>query len=51
MVTKLEAAGMNLEDIIRFTVVKGMDKDTINTMNPIGGTKYHRAFRRVKMAA
>ena len=51
MVTKLEAAGMNLEDIIRFTVVKGMDKDTINTMNPIGGTKYHRAFRKVKMAA
>lgn len=51
MVTKLEAAGMNLEDIIKFTVVKGMDKDTINTMNPIGGTKYHRAFRKVKMSA
>lgn len=50
MVTKLEAAGMDLAEIIKFTVVKGMDKDTIKTLNPNGYTKYHQALRKVKAA-
>ena len=50
MVTKLEAAGMDLAEIIKFTVVKGMDKDTIKTLNPVGYTKYHQALRKVKAA-
>lgn len=50
MVTKLEAAGMDLEKIIKYTVVKGMDKDTIKTLNPTGYTKYHQALRKVKAA-
>lgn len=50
MVTKLEAAGMDLDKIIKYTVVKGMDKDTIKTLNPIGYTKYHQALRKVKAA-
>lgn len=50
MVTKLEAAGMDLTEIIKFTVVKGMDKDTIKTLNPVGYTKYHQALRKVKAA-
>ena len=50
MVTKLEAAGMDLAEIIKFTVVKGMDKDTIKTLNPDGYTKYHKALKKVKAA-
>lgn len=50
MVTKLEAAGMDLTEIIKFTVVKGMDKDTIKTLNPDGYTKYHKALEKVKAA-
>lgn len=51
MVTKLEKAGMNPEMIIRIAVVKGLDKDTINTLNVFGSSKYHEALRKVKMAA
>ena len=51
MVTKLEDKGMNLENAIKISVVKGLDKDTVNTLNPVGSTKYHRALRRIQMAA
>lgn len=51
MVTKLEKQGMDLQMIIKIAVVKGLDKDTINTFNPMGYTKYHQAFRKVQMAA
>lgn len=51
MVTKLEAKGMDLQMILKITVMKGLDKDTINTFNPMGGTKYHNAFKKVQMAA
>lgn len=51
MVTKLEAKGMDLQMILKITVMKGLDKDTINTFNPIGSTKYHNAFKKVQMAA
>lgn len=50
MVTKLEGK-MELVDIIRIAIVKGLDKDTINTFNPTGSSKYHKAFNEVKMAA
>ena len=51
MVTKLEKAGMDIEAIIKIAVVKGLDKDTINTLQPVGHTKYHKALNKVQMAA
>lgn len=51
MITKLEKAGMDLEMAIKISVVKGLDKDTINTFNPSGYTKYHDALRKVQKAA
>lgn len=51
MLTKLEKSGMNLELAIKISVVKGLDKDTINTFNPSGNTKYHQALKKVQMAA
>ena len=51
MVTKLEATGMQLENIIRIAVVKGMDKDTINTFTTAIGNKYSEALYKVKQAA
>lgn len=51
MVTKLEKAGMNLEMIIKIAIMKGLDKDTINTFNVSGSSKYNMAFNKVKMAA
>ena len=51
MITKLEAKGMNLETAMRISIVKGLDKDTINTFNPSGNTKYHNALRKIQLAA
>lgn len=51
MVVKLEAAGMEVDEIIRIAVVKGMDKDTINTFNTNTGNKYSKALYKVKKAA
>lgn len=51
MVTKLEEAGMDIKMVLKIAVVKGLDKDTINTFNAMGNTKYHEALRQVKMAA
>ena len=51
MVTKLESAGMDLVMAMTISIVKGLDKDTINTFNPVGGSKYHNALRKIKMAA
>lgn len=51
MVVKLEAAGMEVDEIIRIAVVKGMDKDTINTFNTNTGNKYSEALYKVKKAA
>lgn len=51
MITKLEAKGMDLETAIKISVVKGLDKDTINTFNPSGNTKYHNALRKIQQAA
>ena len=51
MVTKLEKVGMDDEEIIKIAIVKGLDKDTINTLKPSGATKYHEALRKVQTAA
>lgn len=51
MVTKLEKSGMDAEMIIKIAVMKGLDKDTINTIRPIGSSKYHNALRKVQQAA
>lgn len=51
MVTKLEKAGMDAEMIIKIAVMKGLDKDTINTIKPYGSSRYHEALRKVQMAA
>lgn len=51
MVVKLEATGMAIEEIIKIAVVKGMDKDTINTFTTTTGNKYSEALYKVKKAA
>lgn len=51
MVTKLEKSGMDINMIIKIAVIKGLDKDTINTLQPVGNTKYHQALREVQRAA
>lgn len=51
MVTKLEKAGMDAEMIIKIAVMKGLDKDTVNTIRPIGSSRYHEALRKVQQAA
>ena len=51
IVKKLEAKGMNLEMAMKISIVKGLDKDTINTFNPNGSTKYHNALRKIQLAA
>lgn len=51
MITKLEGAGMDLTVAIKIAVVKGLDKDTVNTFNAYGSTKYHEALRKVQKAA
>lgn len=51
MITKLEKAGMDLVMAIKISVVKGLDKDTLNTFNPSGSSRYHEALRKVQKAA
>ena len=51
MVTKLESAGMELQMAMKLSIVKGLDKDTVNTLNPLGSSKYHEALRTVQLAA
>ena len=51
MVTKLEEKGMDLGMAMKISIVKGLDKDTINTFNPNGSTKYHEALRKIQNAA
>lgn len=51
MITKLEKSGMDLVMAVKISVVKGLDKDTLNTLNPIGSSKYHKALNQIKEAA
>lgn len=48
MTTKLEKAGMNLEDIMQIAILKGLDKDTINTINLFGTSKYYNALKNIQ---
>lgn len=49
MVTKLEKAGMSLEEIMRIAIMKGLDKDTINTFRLFGTSKYYEALKKIQM--
>lgn len=53
MVTKLEAAGMDINTILTIAIFKGLDKDTVNTFScwnmPIG--KYRQAMSDIQNAA
>lgn len=51
MITKLEKSGMDLVVAMTISIVKGLDKDTINTFNPAGSSKYHKALKQIQMAA
>lgn len=51
MITKLEKSGMDLVMAMTISIVKGLDKDTINTLTPVGGSKYHQALKKIQMAA
>ena len=44
MATKLENAGMDLKAILKIAILKGLDKDTINTLKVEGNSKYHKAM-------
>lgn len=48
MVTKLEKSGIDLKQAIKIAVMKGLDKDTINTFTMLGSSKYHEALKQVK---
>lgn len=50
MVTKLEKAGMDMVTIIKIAIMKGLDKDTVNTFVIEGSTKYHKALNEVRAA-
>lgn len=51
MVTKLEKSGMDLKTIITIAVVKGMDRDTVNTLRTFGTSKYDEALESIRGAA
>lgn len=51
MITKLEKKGMDLEMAMKISIIKGLDKDTINTFKPYGNTKYHNTLKKIQMAA
>lgn len=51
MVAKLEKAGLDIVEIVKIAVVKGLDKDTINTFTTTTGNKYSEALYKVKKSA
>lgn len=52
MITKLEADGMDVKVALKITVLKGMDKDTVNTLYVnVPGNKYVNALKEIKKAA
>lgn len=50
MMTKLEKAGMDIKEALTISVFKGMDKDTINSLNPTGlfGNKYYDKLKELQ---
>lgn len=49
MVTRLEEMDMSIEDIMRIVIMKGLDKDTINTFKLYGTSKYYKALEKIQM--
>lgn len=49
MVTKLEKVGMPLEEIMKIAIMKGLDKDTINTFRLFGTSRYYEALKKIQM--
>lgn len=49
MVTKLESSKMDLQKILKIAVLKGLDRDTINTLmlEDDSSTRYHREFKKM----
>jgi len=45
-VSKLEG-NLDLVEVLKIAVLKGLDKDTINTIIPVGYTKYHSAMKKL----
>ena len=50
-VTKLENAGMDTMTTLKIGMFGALDKDTLNTLQPVGNTKYHQALRKLQQAA
>lgn len=48
MTTKLESAGMPLDEIMKIAILKGLDQDTINTIRLVGDDKYCEALRKIQ---
>lgn len=48
MVTKLEKTGISLKDILIISVLKGMDRDTINTLKVYGDNRYYKALEQLQ---
>lgn len=49
MVTKLEKMGMALSDILKISVFKGLDKDTLRTFEKNGDSAYYRCLNKIQM--
>lgn len=48
MITRLEQTALPLSQIIRISVLKGLDQDTINTLRIEGASKYHKALQQLQ---
>ena len=49
MVKKLEEKGMSTDKIMKYAILKGLDKDTINSLRLYGSNKYYVALRNLQM--
>lgn len=49
MTMKLEETGMALDKIMQIAIMKGLDKDTVRTINVLGTNKYYQALKRYQM--
>lgn len=49
MTMKLEETGMALDKIMQIAIMKGLDKDTVRTINVFGTNKYYQALKRYQM--
>ncbi len=49
MTTKLERNGMDIVDIMRYVIFKGVDKDTLNTLSVNTNCKYSDALNKLKL--